>query len=119
VGGETAFFASTVETLDLQRCASQFNSTLFALGVTTGVGTFDLDTQATGENESTDLGVGKVTGLFYRDEHLYVSRSGGLQAEGRTLILGERDNDMDLNDGDGTPPGTVQILVRGFRMSPF
>jgi hypothetical protein len=119
VGGETAFFASTMETLDLATCAAQFQSTLFALGVTSGVGTFDLDTQATGENESTDLGVGKVTGLFFRDEHLYVSRSGGLQAEGRTLILGERDADMGLGDGDGTPPGTVQILVRGFRMSPF
>ncbi len=119
VGGETAFFASTLESLDLALCASQFSSTLFALGVTTGVGTFDLDTQTTGENESTDLGVGKVTGLFYRDEHLHVSRSGGIQAEGRTLILGERDGEMDLRGGDGSGTGTVQILVRGFRMSPF
>jgi hypothetical protein len=82
--------------------------------VTTGLGSFDLDPSTAGVQDSTDLGEGKVTGLFHRDEHLYVSKSGGVSTDSETDVLG--------SDEFPTPAvaaGSIQVLVDGFRMSPF
>jgi hypothetical protein len=85
--------------------------------VSSGLGTFDLD-PTTGGEESMDLGKGKATGLFFRDNQLYVSRSGGFGVQGDTLVIGEG-GPQDMNDMVPGFGGTVQVLVRGFRMSPF
>jgi len=108
------FLASSKSEFDAGLCSYSFFSTLFAAGVTTGLGSFDLDPSTAGVQDSTDLGDGKVTGLFHRDEHLYVSKSGGVSTESETDVLG----------GDEFPApvvsaGTIQVLVEGFRMSPF
>ncbi len=55
-----------------------------------------------------------MTGLFHRDEHLYVSKSGGIGMAGETMVLG--------SDTFPTPPvgtGQLHLLVESFRPSPF
>ena len=61
-----------------------------------------------------DLGAGKVQGLYHRDEHLYVSLSGGIGFPSETQVLG--------GDTFPTPPvggSNLQLLIETFRMSPF
>ena len=116
VGGNFVFFATTWTTLNLEECIFQFFSNLYAVGATSGLGVFDLDIDTAGIDNPLALGEGKVTGLFFRDEHLYVSRSGGLETQGETMVLGT--GEFEPPEG-GVPPGTVQVLVRGFRISPF
>jgi hypothetical protein len=65
-----------------------------------------------------DLGAGKASGLFFRDNRLYVSRSGAIGVEGDTLVLGDP-GPQNMNDMIPGFSGPVQVLVRGFRMSPF
>jgi len=108
------FFATNRREFDTTSCTTGYVGTLFAAGVTTGLGSFDLDPSTGGVQDEVDLGQGKVTGLFHRDEHLYVSKSGNIGAASETDVLGA--------DGFPTPAvaaGTVQILVDGFRYSPF
>ncbi len=107
------FFASTARNSDLTLCIQEFTSSLTAAGVTAGLGSFDLSS-AIGVQGTVDLGEGRVTGLFHRDEHLYVSKSGGLGLSGGTTVLG--------SDTFPTPPaftGNLQLLVETFRFSPF
>ena len=107
------FFASTTRDLEPILCIQEFSSSLTAAGVTGGLGTFDLSSAA-GIQGTVDLGAGKTTGLFHRDEHLYVSKSGGLGLSGETTVLG--------SDAFPTPPafsGNLQLFVETFRYSPF
>ena len=57
------------------------------LGVSAGF-LSDLDPTLSGVQGQVDLEAGKVTSLFHRDEHLYVSKSGGLDTNSGTEVLG-------------------------------
>jgi hypothetical protein len=114
VGGDTVFVAGTRSEFDTDLCFRRFMSTLYAFRVSDGLDAFDLDT-TTGQAENPlDLGEGKVTGLFFRDEHLYVSMSGSISLQGETLIMGQREWEPKTSGG-----ALIQVLVRGFRLSPF
>jgi hypothetical protein len=113
----TVFFASTRSELNPSTCTMQFSGTLFGLGLFTGLGVFDLDPATAGDQTSVAT-TGKTTGIYARDGSIYVSQSGGIEAEGGTLILGDPDFEDELDDASASN-GTVQLLVRGFRMSPF
>ena len=107
------FFASTSRDFEPVLCIQEFSSSLTAAGVTAGLGSFDLSS-AVGTQGTVDLGAGKVTGLYHRDEHLYVSKSGGLGLSGQTAVLG--------SDAFPTPPAfspNLQLFVDTFRYSPF
>jgi Tfp pilus tip-associated adhesin PilY1 len=117
VGGNRVFFATTWTEINLDECFIQFFSRLYSIEADTGsLGLFDLDVDTGAVDNPLELGEGKVTGLFFRDEHLYVSKSGGLETQGETMVLGR--GEFEPPEG-GIPPGTVQVLVRGFRISPF
>ena len=108
------FFASFRTDLDPVLCQTTFFSTLFAAGVSTGLGSFDLDPSTAAIEDSVDLGEGKITGLFHRDEHLYVSKSGGLNGASETEVRGRDEFPTPL-----VTAGTIQVLVDAFRLSPF
>ncbi len=111
------FFAGSREDFDTTVCSITFNSTLYALGIESGLAEFDLDSSQPGE-DSVALGEGKVTGLFVRDGNTYVSESGGIGSEGSVSVYGDG-----TFDDDPPPPGigqfTLQLLIEGFRISPF
>jgi len=108
------FFASSTQELVLASCTVEFTSTLTAAAVTGGLGAFDLDPTLGGVQGTVDLGLGKTVGLFHRDEHLYVSKSGGLGVAGETMVLGS-----DTFPTPAAATGNLQILVETFRLSPF
>jgi hypothetical protein len=116
VGGDTVFFAGTRTEFDAVTCVQRFYSTLYALEISSGLGVFDLDADTGDTDNPMDLGESKVTGLFFRDEHLYVSKSGSVNLQGETLILGRPEWEPPES---ASQLGTVQVLVRGFRLSPF
>jgi hypothetical protein len=95
-------------------CAMRYFSTLYAATATSGLGAFDMDPTTAGVQSQEDLGEGKVMGLFHRDEHLYVSRSGGIDTEGETEIRGE-----DEFKPPAAGAGTISVVVTSFRLSPF
>ncbi len=111
------FFAASRENLDVINCAVTFSSTLYSVGIESGQPLFDLDSTQAGQDEAS-VGESKVQGLFVRDGNLYVSESGGLGASGNVSVWGD-----DTFDDDPAPPGvgqfTLQLLVEGFRVSPF
>jgi hypothetical protein len=110
-------FAATREDFEVATCAIAFHSTLYAESIETGLPLFDLDTTQPGTSQ-TALGESKVQGLFVRDGNLYVSESGGLGGVGSVSVWG--DNTF---DDDPAPAGigqfTLQLLIEGFRISPF
>ena len=108
------FFATHRTELDPVLCQTNFFSTLFAAGVSAGLGSFDLDPSTAGVQDSADLGEGKITGLFHRDGHLYVSKSGGLNGASETQVRGSDEFPQPM-----VSAGTIQVLVDAFRMSPF
>ena len=103
------FFAATRTELDTSVCKTRFFSTLFALGVESGQAAVDLD--GGGYDESIDLGETKVTGLYARDGNLYVS--GGID----TTHLSDGSLSAELATSGGT--FQIQMLIEGFRLSPF
>ncbi len=111
------FFAASREQFEPTTCTATFTSTLYALGIVSGLAEFDLDTTQAGF-EQTALGPTKAQGLFVRDGNLYVTESGGLSSKGSVGVWG--DNTF---DDDPAPSGigqfTLQLLVEGFRISPF
>jgi hypothetical protein len=111
------FFAASRENVAATTCAVSFNSTLYSSGIETGLPLFDLDTTQP-EDSQTSLGDTKVQQLFIRDGNLYVSESGGLGGTGSVSVWG--DNTF---DDDPAPAGIgrfkLQLLVEGFRISPF
>jgi hypothetical protein len=112
------FFAATREDFDTNTCVITFTSTLYALGVDGGLPLFDLDTSTAGDNEQVSLGETKVQGIFARDGNLYLSEAAGLGTTASVKTFG--DNTF---DDDPAPAGvgqfTLQLLVEGFRLSPF
>ncbi|MGH9463658.1 MAG: pilus assembly protein [Vicinamibacteria bacterium] len=108
------FFTTVRPEFNPANCSTTFTSTLFAAGVNSGLGTFDLDPTLSGIQGQVDLGAGKVTSLFHRDEHLYVSKSGGLETNSGTEVLGSEEFPAPI-----VGSGSLQMFVDGFRMSPF
>ena len=111
------FFAATRESFDADTCTRRFFSRLYGLDVESGtVGLFDLETQTAELDNPLELGEGRVTGLYMRDDHLYVGKSGGVDLHGETQVLGSEEwEPKEVPEGTGT----IQVLVRGFRISPF
>jgi Tfp pilus tip-associated adhesin PilY1 len=116
----TVFVATTKPQINAD-CEYEFSSTLFAFDATTGLGAFDLDPATDGTQSSTDLGTQKVTGLYFRDEHLYVSQSGGIDAAAQTSVLGSNDfSSSDKSGGLGGGGGAIiRVLTWNYRLSPF
>lgn len=110
------FFASSRPTFDGNTCETKFFSTLWGLTITDGLAFADLD--GTGVSENVDLGEGKVTGLYARGKNLYVSESGGLGSSGSLSVYGDGQFEDGLPGGGGGS-FSIQVMVDGFRMSPF
>jgi hypothetical protein len=106
------FFAASRETLAVATCEIGFQSTLYALGIESGLPLFDLDDTQPGTGQAS-LGEGKVQGSTTRGRGLL------LTMDKKTV---DYRNDGDFSD-DPAPPGvgqfTLQLLVEGFRISPF
>jgi hypothetical protein len=110
------FFAASTPTFSAQTCTGVFNSSLYALGLLSGQAEVDLD--GGGKDESVAVTGSKITGLYARDGQLYVSESGGLDSgSGKLKIYGDGDFSDDV--GSGGSGVTIQVLVDGFRISPF
>jgi hypothetical protein len=112
-GTGAVFIASSRADFVLATCRVRFFSTLFGFQATTGLGAFDIDPQSGEGTAQEDLGETKVTGLYHRDSHLYVSRSGGIGVDAATEVLGE-----DTFPSQFFTSG-IQVLVDSFRLSPF
>ena len=99
-----------------QTCTGFFDSSLYALGLVSGQAEVDLD--GGGPDESIAIAGSKITGLYARSGHLYVSESGGLGANaGGVSVYGDGDFSDDVSSGGSGI--TIQVLVDGFRISPF
>ncbi|MGH9337235.1 MAG: hypothetical protein ACRD21_26105, partial [Vicinamibacteria bacterium] len=109
------FFAASQPTFDTATCSGKFFSSLYALGILSGQAEVDLD--GGGNDDQLNLGESKVTGLYARDGNLYVSESGGLGAGGSLSVYGDGDFSDDVSTGGSGV--TIQVLVDGFRISPF
>jgi len=110
------FFAASAPGFDNATCTGFFNSSLYALGLLSGQAEVDLD--GGGPDESVAIANSKITGLYARDGHLYVSKSGGLgSGAGSLTVYGDGDFSDDVSSGGGGL--TIQVLVDGFRISPF
>ena len=110
------FFTASEGSLDAATCTTAFLSTLYAVGVESGLPEFDLDPSAPGMT-STSLGQGKTT-LFGRDGTVYITRSGGLDLNADVSAWG----DGNFNDDSvpyGSSPFSIMLAVEGFRISPF
>ena len=110
------FFVASEENFDLDACVVSFRSTLYAVGIETGLPVFDLDTSTAGLI-STDLGEGKAF-LVARDGNVYVTESGGLGVSAELSVWGDGEFD-DAGGGGGYGGFNVAVRVDGFRISPF
>ncbi|HXV63005.1 MAG TPA: hypothetical protein VEK15_20060, partial [Vicinamibacteria bacterium] len=109
------FFAGSKAEFDPNECNTGFTSTLYALGIESGLAEVDLDGTG-GDDESVGLGEGKVTGIMARDGNLYVSESGGLGSSSDMKVFGDGKFDDELPAHGSF---SVQVLVDSFRVSPF
>jgi hypothetical protein len=110
------FFAASAPGFSAQTCTGFFDSSLYALGLVSGQAEVDLD--GGGPDESIAIAGSKITGLYARSGHLYVSESGGLGANaGGVSVYGDGDFSDDVSSGGSGI--TIQVLVDGFRISPF
>jgi len=112
----TVFFVASEGSFDTDTCTSSFLSTLYAVGVVSGAGEFDLDPDSP-ETTSTSLGEGKAS-LFGRDGTIYVTRSGGLGVDAEVSTWGDG-NFNDDSVPNGSSPFAIQLAAEGFRLSPF
>jgi len=116
-GMPLVFFAASEPGFSVATCTGYFNSTLYALGLISGQAEVDLDSG--GPDESLAIPNSKITGLYARDGHLYVSKSGGLgTGSGGLTVYGDGDFSDDAGNGGGGMI-TIQVLVDGFRVSSF
>ena len=116
-GNGAVFFAASAPGIDSQTCANIFTSTLFGFGATTGTADFDMDESQSGTQSSTHVGNVKVTGLFHREGHLYVSKSGGLGVTGSTEVRGS--DEFPRITGGSAMGNAVSFSLSGYRFSPF
>jgi hypothetical protein len=109
------FFAASEPGFDTSTCTGFFNSTLYALGLVSGQAEVDLD--GGGPDEGVAIADSKITGLYARDGHLYVSKSGGLgSGSGSVDVYGDGDFSDDVSSSGTRTP---LVLPEGFRISPF
>jgi hypothetical protein len=59
----------------------------------------------------------KVTGLFHREGHLYVSKSGGLGVTGSTEVRGS--DEFPKITGGSAMGNAVSFSLSRYRFSPF
>ncbi|HJS73517.1 MAG TPA: PilC/PilY family type IV pilus protein, partial [Vicinamibacteria bacterium] len=115
-GTPMVFFAASAPGFNTQTCTGFFNSSLYALGLLSGQAELDLD--GGGPDTSLAIADSKITGLYARSGHVYVSKSGGLGANsGSVTVYGDGDFSDDVSTGGSGI--TIQVLVDGFRISPF
>ncbi len=109
--GAVVFFAASREGFETTTCEVAFASTLYAQGVLIGLGDFDLDADQPGLLEAPVIG--KVQEIQAADHAIYVETDTGVKVYG---------GDNPFED-DPAPPGsgefTLQLLIEGFRVSPF
>jgi len=111
------FFAASQPGFDNATCTGFFNSTLFALGLVSGQAEMDLNGGG-GPDASVAVAGSKITGLYARNENVYVSKSGGLgSGSGSVAVIGSGDFSDYPPNGSGSI--TIQVMVDGFRISPF
>ena len=110
------FFVAFEESFDVAACTVSFRSTLYAVGIESGMTEFDLDETQEGEI-STDLGEGKAF-LFARDGNVYVTKSGGLGVSAEVSVWGDGEFDQPAPPG-GYDGFSVAVRIDGFRISPF
>jgi hypothetical protein len=112
------FFAASQPAFDAATCTGYFNSSLYALGLLSGQAEVDLDGGG-GADASVGIPGSKITGVFVDPTgHLYVSKSGGLgSGNGSLSVYGDGDFSDDVSTGGSGV--TIQVLVDGFRVSPF
>jgi len=114
-GNGTVFFASNRPEFLPATCTTSVSSRLYAFQARTGLGAYDLDPNQAGTQSSVDTGTGtKITGLYHRDGHLYVSKSGGFGVASETEVRGSGE----FGSQGGSGP-LVNVLVNSFRLSPF
>ena len=111
------FFGASREDFDTSTCEVTFYSTLYAVGVESGLPAFDLDTSQAG-TDYADLGEGRYQGGTIRDGRFTFNMSGGLGVSGRTETWGDGQFDQDPSPS-GFGQFTLRLLVDGFRISPF
>ena len=116
-GNGAVFFASSAPELDPLTCEWNFTSTLFGFGATTGTANFDMDHSQSGTQSSMDVENVKVTGLFHREGHLYVSKSGNLDTIGSTEVRGS--DEFPRVEGGSSLGSALTLLLSGYRFSPF
>jgi hypothetical protein len=110
------FFAASQPGFNTATCTGFFNSSLFALGLLSGQAEVDLN--GGGPDESISIADSKITGLYAREGQMYVSKSGGLgSGAGNVTVYGDGDFSDDVSTGGSGI--TIQVLVDGFRISPF
>jgi hypothetical protein len=110
------FFAASRESFDTTTCVSDFTSTLYGRLVESGMIDFDLDRDQPGV-EQAPLGPGKAQAPHGSLGAVWIATSG---REGYKI---ERWGEEDDFGDDPAPAGmgqfTLQLLVEGFRISPF
>jgi hypothetical protein len=110
------FFAASAPGFSAQTCTGFFNSSLYALGLLSGQAEVDMD--GGGPDESIAIADTKIAGLYVRTGNLYVSETGGLGSNaGGVSVYGDGDFSDDVTSGGSGL--TIQVLVDGFRISPF
>jgi hypothetical protein len=109
------FFAASREDFDTTVCTVTFSSTLYSLGIESGLPEFDLDTTQSGE-EQTALGDIKVQGLTTRGRALNLGGAGGTGGKFATWGPGTFEDEPAPS---GIGQFTLQLLIEGFRISPF
>ncbi len=116
-GMPLVFFAASAPGFNVSTCTGFFNSSLYALGLLSGQPEVDLDGGG-GTDTSVAIADSKITGLYARDGQMYVSNSGGLgSGAGSLTVYGDGDFSDDVTTGGSGI--TIQVLVDGFRISPF
>lgn len=111
--GGAVFFAASRPEFNADICGNLYRGTLFGFFIATGQGVFDAN--AAGDGGQAVVAVaGKITGLYHREEHLYVSQSGGIGLDASTQVLGKDSLPVSLRSS-----GRIRLEVQDFRVSAF
>lgn len=113
--GGSVFFAASTPGDPTLNCRLSFASRLYGFLAASGLGAFDADLQGRNGKTPLDAGSGKISGLYSRDEHLFVGRSGGFGVDGSTRILGDAKLPQDV----GSTPGGISLMVERYGNSVF
>ena len=115
-GQGAVFFGSSLNAYDAVACGRRFTSALYGYAARSGLGAYDLDATQAGTQSQVSLGAGKLQGLYVRDAHLYLSRSGGLGVVADTSVRGDTQFPAPSAVGGNTKQ---RLMVSMFRQSLF